>query len=352
MDDETWMREALAEAEKSVGHTSPNPAVGAVVVRGGEIIGRGFHRRAGELHAEIEALRSLPDQSAALGSTLYVTLEPCSTHGRTPPCVDAIIAAGIAKVVFGATDPNPRHGGRGAELLRAAGIPAEGGILAAECAALSRAFNRWVVTGLPWVIAKAGLSLDGRLSRPPGESQWLTSEAARNRAMHLRAKVDAILIGAGTLRADNPHLTIRDVPGFAQKQPWRIVLTRREELPESAHVFTDEHRDRTLVFTDRSLPDVLLELGQREITSVLIEGGADILGQAFDTRIVDEVHFYVAPLLCGGPHVIGGLGAAATAKSLRLQEARYERLGDDLHVSGLVRTDGALDYADASGAAL
>jgi len=352
MDDETWMRAALAEAERGVGRTSPNPAVGAVIVRNGAVIGRGFHRRAGEPHAEIEALRSVDDPSAARGATLYVTLEPCSTHGRTPPCVDAIIAAGIGRVIFGATDPNPRHAGRAAELLQAVGIQAGGGVLAEECTALNRAFNRWIVTGLPWVIAKAGLSLDGRLSRPPGEGQWLTSEAARAHAMRLRARVDAILIGAGTLRADNPRLTIRGVPDFEHKQPWRVVLTRRGELAEKAHLFTDEHRDRTLVFTDRLLPEVLRELGHREITSLLIEGGADVLGQAFDAHLVDEAHFYIAPLLCGGPHVIGGLGAAATAESLNLRDVRYERIGDDLHVSGFTGADAASDYADASGAAL
>jgi len=352
MDDEFWMREALAEAAKGVGSTSPNPAVGAVVVGNGAILGRGFHRRAGEPHAEIEALRSLADDSDARGATLYVTLEPCSTHGRTPPCVDAIIAAGIDRVVFGATDPNPRHAGRATQLLKAAGVQASGGVLADECAALNVEFNRWIATGSPWVIAKAGLSLDGRLSRPPGESQWLTSPASREHAMRLRTRVDAILIGAGTLRTDNPRLTIRGIPGFEQKQPWRIVLSRRGELPEDAHLFTDEHRHRTLVYTNRPLADVLRELGEREMTSVLIEGGADVLGQAFDARLVDEVQFYLAPLLCGGPHVIGGLGAGATVESTGLRDARYTQIGDDLHVSGFTRREAGPVYADASGAAL
>ena len=352
MDDETWMRAALAEAAKGIGHTSPNPAVGAVIVRRGEVIGRGFHRRAGDPHAEIEALRNLTSEGDARGATLYVTLEPCSTHGRTPPCIDAIVAAGIGRVIFGATDPNPRHAGRATTLLQAAGIQAGGGVLEEECAAVNREFNHWMITRTPWVIAKAGLSLDGRLSRPPGESQWLTSSASREHAMQLRTRVDAILIGAGTLRADNPRLTIRGVPGFEQKQPWRVILTRGGPLPESAHLFTDEHHDRTLVFTDRALPDVLRELAAREITSVLIEGGANVLGQAFDARLVDEVHFYLAPILCGGPHVIGGLGAGATAESTGLTNARYERIGDDLHVSGFVRRDTGTNHADASGAPL
>lgn len=337
MDDKPFMRKALREAQKAVGHTSPNPAVGAVIVRGRRMVGRGYHRRAGEPHAEIAAIRALARPEQTRGATLYVTLEPCSTRGRTPPCVEAIVQAGFARVVIGAIDPNPRHSGRAIELLREAGIEVVAGVLREECEALNRAFNRWIVTGRPWVIAKAGLSLDGRLTRPPGESQWLTSDAARAHAMRLRAHVDAVLIGAGTLRLDNPRLTIRGVPGFEEKQPWRVVLSRSGKLPKDAHLFTDEHRDRTLVFQNRPLRAVLTELGRREVTSVLIEGGGEVLGEAFDRRLVDEVQFYLAPRLCGGPHVIGGRGAGATAESIELADARYERIGDDLHVSGLTR---------------
>jgi diaminohydroxyphosphoribosylaminopyrimidine deaminase/5-amino-6-(5-phosphoribosylamino)uracil reductase len=335
MSDEKFMRAALREAECGRGQTSPNPAVGAVIVRGGRIVARGFHRRAGEEHAEIAALAALKKAALARGATLYVTLEPCSTHGRTPPCSDAIIQAGFARVVIGAIDPNPRHAGRGIGILRAAGIAVETGVLGVECTALNRAYNKWIVTRMPWVIAKAGLSLDGRFTRPPGEGQWLTSVASRAHAMTLRAYTDAILIGAGTLRADNPRLTIRGVPGFENKQPWRVVLTRREHLPKAAHVFTDASRDRTLVFRGKSLRVVLRELGRRAITSVLIEGGGAVLGNAFDHRLVDEVHFYLAPLLCGGPRVIAGHGAGSGAASTALRDVRYARIGDDLHVSGL-----------------
>jgi diaminohydroxyphosphoribosylaminopyrimidine deaminase/5-amino-6-(5-phosphoribosylamino)uracil reductase len=339
MSDEKFMRAALSEAERGCGHTSPNPAVGAVIVRGGRIVARGFHRRAGEAHAEIEALGALKNPAWARGATLYVTLEPCSTHGRTPPCCEAIVRAGLGRVVIGAIDPNPRHAGRGIEILRAAGISVETGVLGVECTALNRAFNKWIATGIPWVIAKAGLSLDGRLTRPPGEGQWLTSVASRAHAMRLRAHVDAILIGAGTLRADNPRLTIRGVPGFEDKQPWRVILTRRGRLPKTAHAFTDAHRERTLVFRGKSLRVVLKELGRRAISSVLIEGGGAVLGDAFDRRLVDEVHFYLAPLLCGGPNVIAGRGAGSTAASTKLREMRYTRIGDDLHVSGLTTYD-------------
>jgi len=334
--DEKFMRAAWREAQRGLGHTSPNPAVGAVVVRNGRIIARGWHQRAGQPHAEIEAIRALKNPVLAKGATIYVTLEPCSTHGRTPPCCDAIRAHGFARVVVGATDPNPHHAGRGLKILQQAGIAVTAGILAEECAALNRPFNRWIVTGLPWVIAKAGLSLDGRLTRPPDEGQWLTSEQSRAHAMQLRTQVDAILVGAETVRADNPKLNIRDLPEFAEKQPWRVILTRSGKLPKKAHVFTDAQRERTLVFTGKSLRAVLRELGRRQITSVLIEGGGEVLGEAFDRRLVDEVHFYLAPLICGGPTVIGGRGAGSSAAATHLLEPRYERLGDDLWVSGLV----------------
>ena len=335
MHDEKFMRAALREAARGVGHTSPNPAVGAVIVRGGRIVARGFHRRAGAPHAEIEALGALKNPASARGATLYVTLEPCSTHGRTPPCVEALIRAGFARVVIGAVDPNPAHAGRGVGLLRAAGIAVTAGVLESACRELNAGFNKWIVTGLPLVIAKAGLSLDGRLTRPPGEGQWLTGPAARADAMRLREQVDAILIGAQTLRADNPRLTVRGLPGA--RQPWRIVVTRRGNLPAKAHVFTDAHRARTLVFRGKSLRSVLRELGRRGITSVLLEGGGRILGDAFDRQLVDRVHFYVAPLLCGGPvPAIGGRGVGSTAAAPQLRNPRYEKIGGDLRLTAEV----------------
>ncbi|HWB60221.1 MAG TPA: bifunctional diaminohydroxyphosphoribosylaminopyrimidine deaminase/5-amino-6-(5-phosphoribosylamino)uracil reductase RibD, partial [Chthoniobacteraceae bacterium] len=194
MSDEKYMRLALREAAKGIGHTSPNPAVGAVLVsRAGKILARGWHHAAGCPHAEIEALGKTRH---ARGATLYVTLEPCSTRGRTPPCTEAIIAAGIARVVIGAIDPNPAHAGRAVKILKRAGIAVTTGLLAAECAALNRPFNKWIVTGMPYVYAKAGMSLDGRIARQPGEGQWITSPASRAHVQKLRARVDAILIGA------------------------------------------------------------------------------------------------------------------------------------------------------------
>jgi len=331
------MRAALREAAKGAGRTSPNPAVGAVIVaRGGRsVLARGYHRQAGMPHAEREALRALGGK-AARGATLYVTLEPCSTCGRTPPCVDAIIEAGFARGVIGDIDPNPAHAGRGIRLLRDAGISVLTGVLEEKCHALNPAFNKWIQTGMPLVIAKAGMSLDGRLSRPPGEGQWITGPASRERAHRLRAEVDAILIGAGTLRADNPRLTVRRVPNA--RQPWRVVLSRGgEELPAGSHLFTDEFKDRTLVYVRKSLRKVLRDLGRKGVTSVLIEGGMQVLGEAFDRRLVDRVHFFMAPLFLGGPKIVlGGRGAGSTPESARIIHPRYEKIGGDLHLWGEV----------------
>jgi diaminohydroxyphosphoribosylaminopyrimidine deaminase/5-amino-6-(5-phosphoribosylamino)uracil reductase len=329
------MHSALLEARRGVGQTSPNPAVGAVIVRGGKVIARGFHRRAGMPHAEIEAIRALKKAELARGATIYVTLEPCSTHGRTPPCVEALVRAGFRRVVIGAIDPNPAHAGRGVDLLKAAGLEVATGVLEAECRELNAAFNHWIVTKTPLVIAKAGMSLDGRLTRPPGEGQWLTSAAARADAQKLRAQVDAILIGAGTLRADNPRLTVRGVKGA--RQPWRVVLTRSGRLPKDAHLFTDEHRERTLVYRGQPLRAVLRDLGRKQITSVLIEGGGQVLGEAFDRKLVQRVQFYVAPLLCGGPDVVvGGRGVGATIEAPLIRHPRYDQLGDNLRLTGEV----------------
>ncbi len=332
-EDEKFMRAALSEAVKGIGNTSPNPAVGAVIVRNRRIVGRGWHRRAGEPHAEIEAIQSLKKREYACGATMYVTLEPCSTYGRTPPCCDAIREHGFARVVVGAIDPNPRHAGRGMELLRGGEIDVQAGVLGVECESINRPFNKWIVTRMPWVIAKAGMSLDGRLTRPPGEGQWITSPASRRHAMQLRTRVDAILIGGETVRSDNPRLTIRGIPGFEDKQPWRVVLTKTGNLPKTTRLFTDSHRDRTLVYRGQSLRSVLRDLGKRQVTSVLIEGGGRTLAEAFDRKLVDEVRFYIAPLLCGGPRAIGGRGAGSSQESILLKDVRYVPIGDDIHLT-------------------
>src|SRR5205807_2710852 len=207
-DDELFMRSALTEARKAFGQTSPNPAVGAILVVQNRIVARGHHRQAGKPHAEIECLRNFRGKLPK-NAKLYVTLEPCSTKGRTGACTDQIMRAGVKSIVIGATDPNPRHRGRGIELLRDAGIEVKVGVLVEECAVLNEAFNKWIATGIPFVTAKCGMSLDGRISRPSREGRWITSAATRRHAQRLRAESDAILVGAETIRTDNPHLTVR-----------------------------------------------------------------------------------------------------------------------------------------------
>jgi diaminohydroxyphosphoribosylaminopyrimidine deaminase/5-amino-6-(5-phosphoribosylamino)uracil reductase len=323
--DERFMALALREAENGVGLTSPNPPVGAVVVSAGAVIGAGYHRKAGGPHAEVAALADATAQAPdkVPGSTVYVTLEPCSTHGKTPACTAALVKAGVARVVYGAADPNPAHAGRADALLRQAGISVTSGVLQAQCADLIRPFTKWITTGLPYVIAKAGQTLDGRITRPPGEPQWITSETAR---AHGRAL---------TLRRDNPLLTLRDTAliNRGKTQPWRIVLTRGGALPEGAHLFTDEFKDRTLVLRNLEAPDVLRELARREITSVLVEGGAVVLGQFFSQGLVDEAHWFIAPRFSGSgarPSIDG----PALARSVEMTGVRVLPLGDNVLVSG------------------
>lgn len=335
--DETWMRRALDEARRGLGLTSPNPCVGAALVKDGALVSVGWHRKAGGPHAEIEALRG----HDAHGATLYITLEPCSTHGRTPPCVDAIIAAGVQRVVWGAEDPNPQHAGRARELLTAAGIAVTSGVLQAACEEIIAPFAKFITTGLPYVIAKAGMSLDARITRPTGEGQWLTGAAARADAMKLRAQCDAILVGAETVRRDNPALTLRgpDIPEGKQ-QPWRVVLTRSGKLPPDAQLFTDAHHDRTLVIRDQPLAEVLKSLAARGIMQVLIEGGGSVLAQAFSARLVDEAVFYIAPLVSGtGKPVVDA--AAFTGGSVEMRFVSAERIGDDVKLRAITAATSA-----------
>jgi diaminohydroxyphosphoribosylaminopyrimidine deaminase / 5-amino-6-(5-phosphoribosylamino)uracil reductase len=326
------MRAALKEAKKALSKTSPNPAVGAVLVINNRIVAKGHHREAGRDHAEIECLRDFGAPVPA-GATLYVTLEPCSTAGRTAPCTDAILSAGVRNVVVGAIDVNPRHRGKGIMQLRNAGVNVREGILADECAQINEAFNKWIVTGRPFVIAKCGMSLDGRLTRSAVEPRWITGPSARRHARELRAYVDAVLVGAETVRADNPRLTVRGMP--RARQPWRVVLTRSGKLPQRARLFSDRLAARTLTCKAKSLVGVLKNLGERGITSVLIEGGGEVLGQALDARLIDKVQLYLGPLLTGGPVIaFPGRGAAAAADALRLRRVSYRRIGQSVCITG------------------
>jgi diaminohydroxyphosphoribosylaminopyrimidine deaminase/5-amino-6-(5-phosphoribosylamino)uracil reductase len=335
--DEKFMRAALLEARRGLGQTSPNPAVGAVLVVDGKIIARGHHQRAGAPHAEIECLRQF-GKRIPKRAILYVTLEPCSTTGRTGPCTRAILTANVKRLVVGTIDPNPRHAGRGLEMMRNAGAQVRSGVLAEECAALNEAYNKWIRTRRPFVIAKCGMSIDGRLTAPPQESQWLTSAASRRDAHKLRTQVDAILVGAETIRSDNPRLTARGPS--AARQPWRIVLSGSGKLPRQARIFTDRFAERTRVYGKRELDVLLRDLGADEITSVLIEGGGDVLGQALDKNLIDQIQIYVAPILTGGPVIaFAGNGAESTLAALRLDAVRYEKIGEDIRVIGYPTAD-------------
>jgi len=330
--DERFMREALREARKGIGQTSPNPAVGAVLVSRNRIVARGHHRKAGLPHAEVECLKRLK-RGVPKDALLYVTMEPCSSVGRTGPCTNEIVRSGVRTVVIGATDPNPRHRGQGIEILRGAGIEVRSGVLAEECARLNEAFNKWIATGIPLVIAKCGMSLDGRLTRPKREGRWLTSYAARQHAQKLRAESDAIMVGAETVRSDNPKLTVRGMRGA--RQPIRVVVTRSGNLPRNARIFTDRHGKRTLVYTNEPLAAVLADLGKKDVTSVTIEGGGNVLGHALDQRLIDMVQIYLAPIFAGGAVLaFAGEGARSTAQGARLERIRFEKIGPDLCVIG------------------
>jgi len=368
------MRLALRLARRGYGTTSPNPMVGAVLVKGDRIIGRGWHRRAGEPHAEIEALRDAQARRHdATGATLYVTLEPCSTHGRTPPCTEAIKAAGIKRVVVGAIDPNPRHGGRAFAMLRRAGIEVHPGLLAEECARLNEAFNHWIVRRTPLVTVKAAMTLDGKIATAAGESRWITGAAARAYGMKLRQGADAILVGIETVLADDPSLTVRMLQreGRGLKAPLRaepakapahrlrrIVLDTLARTPLAAKVASDEHAALTTIVVSRRAPQrrvaalakrvrvlvapsaggrielrwLLRRLGAENVTHLLVEGGGEVNASFLLPGLAQQVAFFYAPKILGGGNArraVGGAGARTLAESLALTRVEWRKLGPD-----------------------
>ncbi len=340
MTDESWMELALSEAAKGVGKTAPNPPVGAVVVKHDVLLGCGWHHAAGRPHAEREALADAVEThgaEAVRGATLYITLEPCSTQGRTPPCTQGIIDAGIARVVYACVDRNPDHAGRADEILTRAGIEVVTGVCRDDAQRLLRPFFKVRETGLPWVIWKSAMSLDGRLTRPPGEGQWLTGEAARADVQKLRSSVDAVLTSGETVRRDHPALTIR-VPELLEGrlQPWRIVFTDApDSLPKEAPLFCDAWSDRTLVRSGRDLAGSLRALAREQgVLTAMTEAGGVFSAALFEAGLIDEVVIYYAPLLCGGP--VPALAGNGLPQSLRLGETQYIQLGDDIRFRGVV----------------
>lgn len=375
MTDTDYMREALELAARGLGHTRPNPPVGAVVVHpDGTVIGRGWHRRAGEAHAEVLALQEAGD--SARGATLYVTLEPCNHTGRTGPCTTAILDAGIARVVVGTRDPNPHVDGGGAAHLKRHGVSVEFGVCGEEAAWIIRFFAHHMRHGRPWVIAKTATSLDGRVATASGESQWITGDEARAHAHGVRAVVDAILVGVGTVVADNPQLTARRSGGWAGDhatshaqapgslhQPMRVVLDGSGRIPLDATLVGPG----TLVLTTNRMPDAtrraledagcavhlcastddtrvsmddaLNVLGGLGIQSLLVEGGPTVLGAFLDAGCVDEWHAYMAPVVIGGlgaPASVAGEGSRQLGLAPRLRDRRVHVLGDDVLISGTI----------------
>lgn len=359
--DETYMHLALQMARATSGQTSPNPMVGAVIVRDNQIVGLGAHLKAGEAHAEIHALAMAGER--ARGATLYVTLEPCSHYGRTPPCVDQVIAAGISQVFIAALDPNPLVAGRGVEKLKEAGLQVEVGLLGEEARQLNECFNYYITHKVPFVTLKTATTLDGKIATVTGESKWITSEEARADAHYLRHIHDAILVGVNTVLADDPQLTTR-LPGGG-RNPLRIVLDSCLRTPLEAKV-VDTSVAPTWIFTcDRvdeervkvyerkgvkvwrtSSPDkvnikeVLKILGEQGITSLLVEGGGEVNAAFLQGNYVNKVVAYLAPRLIGGnqaPTSFRGEGFIHLAEAPRLQRVSFIPLGQDLKVTGYLK---------------
>ena len=291
--DEKWMEMAVGLAKRAGNSTRPNPRVGAILVKGGRIVGAGYHRRAGLPHAEIEAIQKAGVK--AKGAKLFVTLEPCSTHGRTPPCTDRIVASGIREVIYGAGDVDRRNAGGAGRILSRKKIQVVKGILREECEKLNEDYRHWTTKKEPWVILKLAMTLDGYLVVPG--RRWVTGEPARAEVQKLRAGCDAILVGAETLRKDNPKLTVRT--GRVGEQPLRVVVTRSGKLPKGANLFRDRNKERTLVYRKKRWLDVLKDLYRRGVSRLLVEGGAEVAGGLIKAGKVNEVVIYLAPILVG-----------------------------------------------------
>ena len=355
------MARAIALARQAVGSVSPNPPVGAVIVRDGLIVGEGFTQPPGGPHAEIQALVAAGD--AARGADMYVTLEPCPLHGRTPPCTNAIIGAGIRRVHIAALDPNPTTDSRGISALEAADVSVilrEG---SDEALQLIEAFAKHITTGMPFVVAKFAASLDGKIATRAGDSKWISSPKARQFAHGLRAEVDAVMVGIGTALADDPQLTVRDA-ALKGTQPTRVVVDSSARLPKNAAMLSEDG-DTIIAIVNGAkarvaaleragaevldmsgkgevvdLSKLLSSLGERNVTSVLVEGGSALLGSLFDLGLVDKVIGIVAPVVIGGDDAkgpIGGRGAATMPDALRLTRVTYREVGGDMVVTGYPR---------------
>lgn len=363
--DRLFMRQALKEARKGRGRTSPNPCVGAVIVKNGEIIAKGYHKKAGGPHAEIEALNRAGE--AAQGAEMFVTLEPCSHTGKTPPCSKAVAAAGISRVCIGMLDPNPLVDGSGADYLRAAGIKVSDGLLEQECRELNRSFIHYIQTGRPWVLLKAGMTLDGKISFRKGHRDAITGPESLRQVHKLRDCSDAILVGINTVTIDNPSLTTR-LAGRKTKNPIRVILDTNLSISPDAAVVADNHDRLTCICCGDHVEDekiqrlidlgvtvlpigvntagklrldqLLDKLGARQVTSLLVEGGAKVHGAFLRSGLADHIQFFYAPVLAGTggtPVIADFLTGGGKDEAIGLSNVSYQRLGSDLLVSGDLR---------------
>ncbi len=356
MNDEKFMRVALKLAQKGEGAVNPNPLVGAVVVKDGIIVGQGYHQKYGGPHAEITALEEAGKDTP--GATLYVTLEPCCHHGQTSPCTQQVIAAEIRRVVVACRDPNPLVNGKGIAGLRKAGIEVTEGVLEDDARRANEIFFKFITTGLPFVHLKLATSLDGKIATRTGDSKWITGEASRTEAHRLRRKYSTVLVGVGTVIADDPQLTVRNVSG---KNPIRVVLDVEGAIPLEATLLHDggpttvvtsampEEKEVTLRSLGKEvwrfpgeenridLAALLKRLGKKQLDSVLIEGGSETAASFLEARLVDKVSFFVAPILLGGRNAVsavGGNGAESISSATPLRNAGVERIGVDIHIYG------------------
>ena len=362
-EDEKWMRRVLRLAEKGKGRTSPNPMVGAVLVRNGRVIGEGYHAKAGTDHAEIIALRRAGEK--AKGATLYLNLEPCTHYGKTPPCVPAVIEAKVKRVVIGMKDPNPLVRGGGFESLKRAGLNVEVGILEEECRRLNEAFCKYILEKEPFVILKVAATLDGKIATREGDSKWISGEASRHFVHRMRDQVDGVVVGIGTVLKDDPKLTARIKKG---RDPYRIILDSRLRIPEGAQVIgnsssktiiaTTELADRDkierlekkgvqilILNSEKGKVDLkkcLSKLGELGIMSLLVEGGSQVNGSFLDEGLIDKILFFFSPKLIGDREalgIFGGTGKATLKESIPLNELRVRRIGEDILIEGYVNSN-------------
>jgi diaminohydroxyphosphoribosylaminopyrimidine deaminase/5-amino-6-(5-phosphoribosylamino)uracil reductase len=367
-EDLSWMDVALRLARRGYGRTSPNPMVGAVLVRNGRFLGGGWHQQAGGAHAEVAALRECRARGEnPKGATLYVTLEPCSTTGRTPPCTDAILASGISRVVVGATDPNPKHAGRGYEILRSAGLQVVAGVRSAELARLNEAFNHWIICGKPFVTVKAAMSADGKIATASGQSRWISGPRARAFGMRLRRGADAILTGINTVLADDPRLTVRRANVDTGRRLRRVVLDAGARTPLPSHVVSDAHPDWTTIVVSESadaervarLADhvsvlvapatrgsidlvwTLEKLGNQGVTHLLVEGGGEVNASFLGAGLAQRIAFIIAPKILGGRTAVTaveGEGVPSLSDAVTLRDVEWRPLGADFLLTARVRS--------------